>query len=226
LIEDCAHALFSRDANKDLGKYGDLSIFSLRKTLPVYEGGILLINNEKYRRIFKDIHEEGLPFRQSMKIWYRMLMQELLSVSDGSMDAPDFSEQFAKYKSSSISRWIANNSRKKTIEMARRTNYSIITEMLSGNRLLSPLFPNLPEGVVPWAYPCRDLKGVEFHSILRHSGIPCLTFGFDLDEKMENDIVYINPGKRIVLLPVHQGLKEEDVRNMVYDINKITANYY
>jgi dTDP-4-amino-4,6-dideoxygalactose transaminase len=45
LIEDCAHALLSTHNGKPLGSYGDVSIFSLLKTLPVPNGGVLLINN-------------------------------------------------------------------------------------------------------------------------------------------------------------------------------------
>jgi dTDP-4-amino-4,6-dideoxygalactose transaminase len=45
LIEDCAHALLSYHGGKPLGSYGDVSIFSFLKTLPVPDGGILLINN-------------------------------------------------------------------------------------------------------------------------------------------------------------------------------------
>jgi dTDP-4-amino-4,6-dideoxygalactose transaminase len=46
LIEDCAHALLSTHNGKPLGFYGDVSIFSLLKTLPVPNGGVLVINNE------------------------------------------------------------------------------------------------------------------------------------------------------------------------------------
>jgi len=45
LIEDCAHALLSIHNGKPLGSYGDVSIFSLLKTLPVPNGGVLVINN-------------------------------------------------------------------------------------------------------------------------------------------------------------------------------------
>jgi dTDP-4-amino-4,6-dideoxygalactose transaminase len=46
LIEDCAHALLSTHNGKPLGSYGDVSIFSLLKTLPVPNGGVLVINNQ------------------------------------------------------------------------------------------------------------------------------------------------------------------------------------
>ncbi|NMC73323.1 MAG: hypothetical protein GYA56_03015 [Geobacteraceae bacterium] len=46
LLEDCAHALLSSCNARDLGTFGDISIFSLLKTLPVPNGGILVLNNE------------------------------------------------------------------------------------------------------------------------------------------------------------------------------------
>jgi perosamine synthetase len=45
LIEDCALSLFSRDGSTKLGTFGDIAIFSLTKTLPVPDGGALVINN-------------------------------------------------------------------------------------------------------------------------------------------------------------------------------------
>ena len=45
LIEDCAHALLSTYNGGFLGTFGDIAIFSLLKTLPVPNGGVLVINN-------------------------------------------------------------------------------------------------------------------------------------------------------------------------------------
>src|SRR5688572_2756758 len=41
LIEDCAHALYSRDSHGWLGAHADVAIFSLVKTLPLPDGGAL-----------------------------------------------------------------------------------------------------------------------------------------------------------------------------------------
>jgi len=46
LIEDCAHALLSAYKGRPLGSYGDAAFFSLLKTLPVPNGGVLLLNSE------------------------------------------------------------------------------------------------------------------------------------------------------------------------------------
>jgi len=46
LIEDCAHALLSTYEGNYLGSYGDVSVFSVLKTLPIPDGGVLIINNK------------------------------------------------------------------------------------------------------------------------------------------------------------------------------------
>ena len=50
LIEDCAHSFLSTYKKKPLGSYGDVGVFSLLKTLPVPNGGVLVINNKNIIR--------------------------------------------------------------------------------------------------------------------------------------------------------------------------------
>ncbi len=45
LIEDCAHAFFSDNETADLGRVGDASIYSMRKLLPIPNGGAVIFNN-------------------------------------------------------------------------------------------------------------------------------------------------------------------------------------
>ena len=49
ILEDNAFSLFSSYKGKSLGTFGDLAIFSLRKSFPVIDGGMLRINNNKYK---------------------------------------------------------------------------------------------------------------------------------------------------------------------------------
>lgn len=51
LIEDCALSLLSHDGERPLGSIGDASIFCLYKTLPVPNGGALVMNGERPRGI-------------------------------------------------------------------------------------------------------------------------------------------------------------------------------
>ncbi|HEY5599205.1 MAG TPA: DegT/DnrJ/EryC1/StrS family aminotransferase [Candidatus Manganitrophaceae bacterium] len=47
LMEDCALSLFSRSGGNPFGAFGDLSVFSFHKTLPVPNGGGLVIREER-----------------------------------------------------------------------------------------------------------------------------------------------------------------------------------
>ena len=51
VIEDCALALLSRDGEKPLGSFGDLSIFCLYKTIPVPNGGALLARGDYAKKL-------------------------------------------------------------------------------------------------------------------------------------------------------------------------------
>ena len=46
LIEDCAHALLSTKRGRPLGTYGQYSVFSLYKSVPVPNGGLLVCNSD------------------------------------------------------------------------------------------------------------------------------------------------------------------------------------
>lgn len=49
LVEDCAHAVPDPDAVVQIGAYGALSMFSLRKQAPVPGGGLLVVNDADLR---------------------------------------------------------------------------------------------------------------------------------------------------------------------------------
>lgn len=60
LIEDCAHSFLSGYKSQPLGTFGDVSVFSIRKTLPIPNGGALAINNGKFKYEEKQIGGSSL----------------------------------------------------------------------------------------------------------------------------------------------------------------------
>ncbi len=59
LIEDCAHALWSSDATgAPLGTVGDVATFSMRKTVPLPNGGAVVVNTD---RVQLDVDLESPP---------------------------------------------------------------------------------------------------------------------------------------------------------------------
>lgn len=65
LLEDNAYSLFSKFNNKQFGTFGDVAIFSLRKNLPLIDGGLLRINNPKY--VFR-LPRKNIPLFYSAEI--------------------------------------------------------------------------------------------------------------------------------------------------------------
>ncbi|MBA7656252.1 dTDP-4-amino-4,6-dideoxygalactose transaminase [subsurface metagenome] len=51
LVEDCALALFSRAVDGFVGRMGDVAIYSFRKTVPVPDGGAVVINNPSLKMV-------------------------------------------------------------------------------------------------------------------------------------------------------------------------------
>lgn len=49
LVEDCAHAFYISQESSMIGNTGDFSFYSLHKYLPTSAGGLLKINNDRYK---------------------------------------------------------------------------------------------------------------------------------------------------------------------------------
>jgi perosamine synthetase len=78
LIEDCTHALLSTYRNRPVGSFGDISVFSLKKFLPVPDGGMMVINNADLER------PEGLvcpPFSYELKTFARLMLLKATGIN-------------------------------------------------------------------------------------------------------------------------------------------------
>jgi dTDP-4-amino-4,6-dideoxygalactose transaminase len=91
LIEDCAMALFSCNGAEIIGRIGDLSVFSLTKTLPVPDGGLLVVNNTSLGKLSVTLDQPSsltiirrlLPFIKSNLLIFlskNILLRRLYSI--------------------------------------------------------------------------------------------------------------------------------------------------
>tara|TARA_B100000886_G_scaffold336318_1_gene294856 strand:+ start:2864 stop:4063 length:1200 start_codon:yes stop_codon:yes gene_type:complete len=73
LIEDCAQSLGSKIKNKNVGTFGDISIFSFhqqKNMTTLGEGGMLLVNNKKFQKYIPGLKHNGhrsYPYKK--KYW-------------------------------------------------------------------------------------------------------------------------------------------------------------
>ena len=78
LIEDCAHAMLSTYQGRALGSFGDVSIFSLKKFLPVPDGGMMVINAAGLKR------PEGLvcpSLSYELKNFVRLMLLKMTGIN-------------------------------------------------------------------------------------------------------------------------------------------------
>jgi len=177
LIEDNAHGLFSRDEQgRYLGTRGDLGIFSLRKTVPLLNGAALVVNAPEKRFVLNpqepfDASAEPVRFRM------KQTMRQLVPVV-GHMPVYRLLCLLRRWKrfkdqgreaglSSQAERTLPAPARPcRALEgsvrsgcpsqevLRRRALYRLLDRLLSeAGQGAKPVFPVLPEHVVPYGYP-------------------------------------------------------------------------
>lgn len=227
LVEDCAHALPDPESRSPMGMQGTFSIFSLRKLLPVPDGGVLVANNAKFQMRMKSIPHwildcestkqritsmldrfafavgwpNTLAIKDRLRSKLRSLDSEFYARIEGelspSIAAPTFTFLHAV-------EW-------KRICRIRRQNYLWLAERVSrcAAGVTVPL-KILPDGAVPQGLPIQVEKGAKYlRMAMRKKGI-CVDKwpGAELpDQVSPRDF----PGswhwhEKMLLLPTHQDL--------------------
>lgn len=183
LIEDCALALFSGLGERKLGTWGDIAVLSLPKSLPVPNGGALVINNVRFRSypwqkrrvarlktakavlsLFRSALRRRIsesPLRAAYSSFRsRPQEKELLSVSLPDDEAlPDvadwmhYREYFGDRSASSLTARLLTRVDVDEIVRVRRRNYLCLQSLLTDRPGFTRLYKNLPEGVCPLGMP-------------------------------------------------------------------------
>lgn len=186
VLEDDAYSLFSKINDRHFGTFGDMGIFSLRKNLPLYDGGALIVNNPRYnssninlqskirRKIkytlydgFKIIRRTPMPKNLKYKIKQIYKFNNVIDVppplySDSESKLPPWpkrdciDEEFTidyLRPISLLSRVWLNNIKvewfQKIIDKKRSYYYWMVDKLIA-LKGITILWPNLPEGVVPF----------------------------------------------------------------------------
>ena len=239
LIEDCSHALFSCYQEKPLGTFGDVAIFSQRKTLPLPDGGALMVNNPLLVAPFPS----GKPGEfMAIKKAFGMLARTTLHIETRTGLPPPLSNIVAildriiakkagiRYSAghevnldrctlamSRTSTWLMNGTRAEQIIETRRNNYLWLAKSLQSSHCIKIIKEELPDGVCPLFFPIMTvgINRQELQDMLAAAGIDIFIFGKELHESLPT---HLFPGatelsRRVVCLPIHQELS---LSEMVY----------
>jgi perosamine synthetase len=237
LVEDCAHALYSRLGEQRLGTFGDLAIFSPWKSLPLPDGGLLVLNRPGLQATAPT--EAPAASRTLARLAYRSLgtfeqvvgwspRLRLLQRSDlrKDMHARVSAGPIEMVRGSSIAWRLLRGARPAWVVRPRRRHYARLLDACRTIRWVRPLFETLPEGVCPLGLALvaedRDLwrdrllaEGVNVRTYWEH-----LPPAVDLDQF--RDAAWLSD--RILVLPTHQGLSVGAVEWLARTLHRLDRN--
>ncbi len=239
LAEDCAHTLPDPGAKYPMGSTGTFSIYSLRKQLPVPDGGVLIVNDQVMGERLAGHMPPALrnvPFKRWLVTtldrfsfafgWPNVLiLKDKLRNFMGSGDSI-FNRQLrndARPEISAVTARILNNTNIKTIAGVRRRNYCFMADKLSGTQGVTVPFPLLPEGAVPQAFPVLLESPEQVCAVLRRKGIGA---GLWPDYELPENIKWADfPGaltwvKSLLILPLHQDLNRGNMESIIRELKK------
>lgn len=252
LFEDCAHVLRTEASGRMLGTYGDASVFSYRKFLPMFDGAELLLSGEKqlnWQPEPSGFRSQAAKFIASQAIHSSSssLTKIFLRAIDaarkpGKKGAPtsiapaapksivdnntaSFGPSLADQPMTTPSRWVLRHSDVDEVARRRRANFAVLHGNLSGIPGLSPLFAGLPDGVCPWVYPLFVDGVPNAHLPLREMGIPAVTWGGVRVEDLSDREFPCSHFlyENLIFLPIHQNLSPQHLEAIVEAVKNVRA---
>jgi hypothetical protein len=235
LIEDCAHALYGGQDGFVPGGTGDYAVASLWKFLPVREGAVLLDRSGKRsersprpRGMFDELKAAARLMKAwSGRAWRRRALPDLeASAVNNEADRiqagrralkpqpglKEFSPRLADTAALHCTRWLAEASAHGCVALRRREHYAV---WLAGVRDLPgvrPLYPELPQGVVPYAFPLLLAEPEPGFRRLKTAGVPIWRWE---DMAVTACMTAQSYRLRLLQLPCHQGLSASELEWMI-----------
>ena len=243
LIEDCALALLSCLGDRPLGSFGDAAIFCLYKTLPVPNGGALILRRGNTSDLLKGrppSFASTLPYAGSSLSfhfeldgirWAQLLLKgmravgKLVSRTVGAerveIGTQHFDHSHAGLAMSRLSHLVLAAQDFPSLVERRRRNYMQLRDRLCG--LSPPLFDELPLGVCPLFYPIqvRNKQTVVEELLVR--GVQAVNFWSQYHSTApRGTFPEVDQLRQTVLeLPCHQDLTPQAVDQIADEVSEV-----
>jgi perosamine synthetase len=245
LIEDCALALLSKLGDRPLGSFGDAAVFCLYKTLPLPNGGVVVVNPD---------HPKPVPARRrppiASTVAYTaaaMFRRAHLNgdAANGSQGGdrvigrirarvkPVFEKGLARVGSTVLDpanlglgmsaichRALASQDFAAIVER-RRANYLHLRDRLC--RIADIVAPQLPDGVCPQFFQIRTPKKIALQEQLLARGVESINFWFLHGRGVRpGDYPEVDHLRRTVLeLPCHQDLSSASIDRIAEEVSRL-----
>ena len=247
LIEDCCHSFLSKVGDKEPGSFGDIAIFSMRKTLPVHDGGALKVNSVVSVKRYKSLNN-GKVYNDLRYLLVRLLEFFIYCVgwpniySKPILKLKNFlrSMRFSKKSSDDLnlvkypvspsfqlSKYLEDSSYIEEVKERMLENYERITNgaVRAG---LEPLFSKLPAGCVPqWAV-LVDRNGALVQSF-RKLGVGASTWpAQEMLPCVTNSKAMYPVANRLndelLLLPIHHSITKKNCDDIIKMLESLVIN--
>lgn len=121
--------------------------------------------------------------------------------------------RWLEWRSSRVSRFLLRHTRIDHLIERRRHYYRIFLDAVANRTDCRPLFPELPEGVVPQVFPLYVNQCLPVFVNLKRQGVPIIRFGEFLDDPVDRDLcpVSVDYAEHVLQFPCHQTLREDEV---------------
>lgn len=231
LIEDCALSLLSSDGGRPLGSTGDVGIFCLYKTLPVPNGGAMVLNGPRnyavpeppappftstlshtVSALLQNVELRGGATGRKLRSLVRKLGKGTVSaagVQRVATGTQHFDRSHVDLGMSVLTRRIAQAQDLAAIVEQRRRNYFFLMGRLRD--VSTPLFHQLPAGACPLFYPLLVENKAQVMAELRGAGIDAIDFWRHqhpaCDASAFPEVTWLR--NSIVEIPCHQDLGPE-----------------
>lgn len=249
VIEDCAHALYYRDKQHGFGFgfHGDYAIASIRKFLPCSDGGAACRNPA---RTLTETPERP-PMGQQLRGIWRPLESALNHgryghlrtihsglrrlVGEGKKQRPPIPARgsptegatsrppSSSFSMTMASHMILNRTRHELVAAQRRLNYTDIVQALTSIEGIRPLFPCLPDHVVPYMIPAIIDHPNRLFPALKRAKVPMWRW----EQIARSDCpVSLEYRTRLVHLPCHQSLRSSEKEWLVDTIKRVCTDVH
>ena len=120
-------------------------------------------------------------------------------------------------------RWVTENASLSFIVEKRRQNYLTLLKASVNLPGCRPLFPHLPEGIVPHVFPLVMDQPMAVFGKLKFAGVPIIRFGEFLWDEMDEGTCQISKdySRRIFQFPCHQSLQQHELNWMIQVLSAI-----
>lgn len=253
LIEDFAHAFFSLSSTTGFDALKRFAIASLPKFYPVEEGGCVIADREQMSSIRlgpRSLVDElraaldgvgtgarygrmgalSAPLRRlfALKSFLKGHGQRVAPqrepVAADVLSSIAADPRLVKLRATRVTRWIVDHVDQERIIRLRRRNYALLTELFRAVPDVSPLWPELPDHVVPYVFPLRLKSPERRYKAMRARAVP--VYRWDVVWPSAPEI----PGdtgrewaSEMLQVACHQDMSECDVRLVASIIGEIVA---